>query len=295
VHKAFLSVASAVFRDMFSLPQSEAQVPSGFSAGDMKDGLHIVTLEENKETLGSLLRMCYPRWMVVDCGPLLPSIERVLAVFEAAKKYAMDGVEREARAAFVAPRLVEPDPLRGFALALKHGLYDEAKICARYTLCMPVLKMEYTPELENITAGAYYRLQEYHVRCGAASQSVGQDVRWITSEAWVWFECSLCRGNSVVVMAGERRKWVAKWWADFMLEATSALRERPSGATVAINSDVVYTALEKASACHATCRSRVYREMSRFCGLFAAEVDKATAAVSFPCFYILVQLLKPEG
>ncbi|KAJ7200928.1 hypothetical protein B0H12DRAFT_1331000 [Mycena haematopus] len=152
VQKAFLSVASPVFRSMFSLPQGEPQIASGL-AESMKDGLPIMMLDEDHETLGTLLRMCYPRWMIMDCGPLFPNIERVLAVFTAAKKYVMDGVEREVREVLVAPRFVEPDPLRMFALMVKDDLYDEAKICARYTLRTPVLGEVYRPELEYITAG----------------------------------------------------------------------------------------------------------------------------------------------
>ncbi|KAF8216663.1 hypothetical protein K438DRAFT_2081385 [Mycena galopus ATCC 62051] len=286
VYKAFLSIASPVFRDMFALPQS--QVALGFSAAYMEDGLHIVPLDEDQETLGALLKMCYPTWMVRDCEPLLPTIERVLAVFTAAKKYAMDGVEQEARAALVASHLIEPDPLRVFALAVRDNLYQEAKICARYTLRTPVLGNMYKPELEYITAGAYHRLQEYHVRCGVAAQGViGQlkDVRWIINETTTWFECSVCRGNSVVVISGGRRKWVAKWWVEFMVEASNALRERPSGMTVGIDSEVVHKAIEKASTC-VTCRSRVFREMREFCSTFSAEVDKATETVRF-CLYVL--------
>ncbi|KAJ7654496.1 hypothetical protein DFH06DRAFT_515957 [Mycena polygramma] len=278
VHKAFLAAASPVFRDTFSLPQSEVKTASGFSAGDMKDGLHVVTLEEDQETLGTLLRMCYPKWMLLDCKPLLSTIEGVLAVLSAAIKYAMDGVEREVRTALVDPRFVEANPLRVFALAVKHGLDNEAKICARSTLRLPVLGMNYTPELEQITAGIYHRLQEYHVRCGIAAQRIGQDARWISSETYVWFECSSCRGNMMVVIAGERRKWVAKWWAEFMAEVSNILRERPSGTAVGIESEVVHTAMEKASAC-TTCRSRVFREMRQLCTLLVAEVDKVTGTV----------------
>ncbi|KAJ6518937.1 hypothetical protein C8R45DRAFT_1116785 [Mycena sanguinolenta] len=278
VQKAFLSVTSSVFRDMFSLPQSESRVASGFSAGDVQDGLHIITLDEDHETLGTLLRMCYPRWMVMDCQPLFPTLERVLAVLTAAKKYAMDGVEQEIRAVLVAPRFIEPNPLRAFALAMKDNLYDEAKICARYTLQTPILGKLYMPELEYITAGAYHRLQQYHVFCGIAAHGVGQDLDWITSETATWFECSLCRGNNVVEIAGNRRKWVAKWWADFIGDASNALRERPCGATVGIDSEVVQRAIEKASVC-VTCRARVFREMRHFCALFSAEVEQAINTV----------------
>ncbi|KAJ6581662.1 hypothetical protein B0H19DRAFT_930117 [Mycena capillaripes] len=282
VHKSFLSVASPFFKDMFSLPQSE------------DTDLQVVPFQEDKETLGTLLRMCYPHWTLLDCQPLFSTIERVLAVFTAARKYAMDGVEREVRAVLVDPHFVEPEPLRVFALAVKHLLYDEAKVCARYTLRLPVLGMDYTSELQHITAEAYYRLQEYHVRCGVVAQGVGQDVRWITSETWVWFECSLCRGNTAMVMAGQRRKWVTKWWADFITEASTALRERPSASTVGIDSDVVHTAMEKASAC-TTCRSRLFREMRRFCSLFAAEVDKAIGTVSLHFSEKLLCLVSIRG
>ncbi|KAF7370487.1 hypothetical protein MSAN_00680500 [Mycena sanguinolenta] len=278
VQKAFLAAASVVFQDMFSLPQNESHIGSGFSAGNMKNGLHIMTLDEDEETLGTLLRMCYPRWMVIDCEPLFPTLEHTLAVFTAAKKYAMDGVEREVRAVLVAPRFIEQNPLRAFALVMRDNLYDEAKTCARYTLRTPILSKVYMPELEYITAGAYYRLQKYHVLCGIAAEGVSQDLRWITNESGTWFECALCRGNSVVGISGDRRKWVAKWWADFMVEAKNALRERPCGATVGIGSEVVQMAIEKANVC-VTCRSKVFREMFQFCTLFSAEVEKAIDTV----------------
>ncbi|KAJ7105466.1 hypothetical protein C8R43DRAFT_1046388 [Mycena crocata] len=276
VHKAFLAVASPVFRDMLSLPQGE--LSSDASDVHVKDGLHIVPLDEDEKTLGTLLRMCYPAWMLADCEPLFPTVERVLAVFEAAKKYAMDGVDREARAALLDPRFIHPDPLRMFVLAVKHGLHDEAKVCARDTLRLPVLGRDYMPELEHITAGAYHQLQDYHVRCGAIAHDVAKNFHWITAETWAWFECSACRGSSQVTISGERRKWVSKWWAEFMSEASCALRERPSGTTVDIDSEVVHSAVGKGAAC-GTCRSRVFREMKEFCGIFVAEVNNAVEVV----------------
>ncbi|KAJ7043751.1 hypothetical protein C8F04DRAFT_1366932 [Mycena alexandri] len=280
VHRAFLAVASPFFRDMFSLPQSE-QPSRTASVGDMEDGLPIVPFEEDPETLRTLLQLCYPRYMFLDDKPIFPTIERVLPVLIAAKKYAMDGVEREIRAVLISPQFVDPDPLRVFALAVKHGMYEEAKICARHTLLTPVLAKRYIPELENITGGAYHHLQEYHIRCGVVAAGVVQDLRWITNETSVWFDCSGCRGGSPpVVIAGDRRKWVAKWWTEFMLEAGNLLRECPSGVTVGVDSHVVQMAMEKASTCVA-CRSRALREIKEFCAIFAAQVDKIVDGVEF--------------
>ncbi|KAJ7781970.1 hypothetical protein DFH07DRAFT_792145 [Mycena maculata] len=284
VHKAFLAVASPVFKAMFVLPQGELESQQDSIGIHMRDGLHIIPFDEDKHTLGALLKLCYPAWMVVDCEPFFPTVERTLAVLTAARKYAMDGVERQVRTELVAARFIEPDPLRMFALAVKVGLYDEAKVCARHTLRMPVLGRPYIGELEEITGGEYHQLQDYHLRCGSVAHDLAmiQNVQWITEEKWVWFEC--CRGNSLAAISGDRRKWVAKWWADFMLEASSALKERPSGETVGIDTEIVHAAIAKASAACTTCRSRVLRDMRGFCGLFSAEVERATEAVSCVLF-----------
>ncbi|KAJ7180782.1 hypothetical protein C8R46DRAFT_1211087 [Mycena filopes] len=282
VHKAFLAVAAAVFRDMFTLPQGEDVLIA--TGQDVVETIAI-PFTEDKDTLDSLLRLCYPPWML-DGTPILPTIERVLSVLTAVQKYAMDGVERQVRAALVAPHFIEPDPLRLFALCVKHGLHAEAKICARYTLRTPVLGKPYTPELEEITGGAYHDLQNYHIRCGTVACSAVQDLHWITSETWTWFECSACRGagSPPVVICGERRKWVAKWWAEFMFEAGNSLRECPSGVTVAFESPGVQTAMEKAmekaSTC-AACRPRIFREVREFCVLFAVQVEKMVDGVEF--------------
>jgi hypothetical protein len=279
VHKLFLSLASPLFfGGMFSLPQAEEFDPGV----QMKDGLHIVPFDENKSTVATLLRMCYPQWMISKCDPLFPTLDHVFSVFVAARKYAMDGIEAQVRAELTAPRLLA-ESMRIFAFAIQYDLHPEAKLCAKQMLRTPILGREYIPELERITAGAYHRLQDYHVRCGAVAPSVATDVKWIENEKWVWFECSICRssagGNNAVVISGYRRKWAARWWVEYMLEASVQLKEQPSGATVGIDSKVAEVALSKASACK-TCCSRVLRDMREFCILFAAEVEKITEQVS---------------
>ena len=69
----FLSYASPIFRDMFALPQ----VPQGDNSNEMKDGLPIVQVTEEKETLERLLSMCYP--MAID-PPELGTLEKVHAL-----------------------------------------------------------------------------------------------------------------------------------------------------------------------------------------------------------------------
>ncbi|KAJ6619904.1 hypothetical protein B0H10DRAFT_2023991 [Mycena sp. CBHHK59/15] len=278
VNKTFLAVASPVFKDMLSLPQADSE--AHLSDIHIKEGLHIVPFEEEAETLAALLKLCYPGWMLLDCKPLFPTVERVLALLTAARKYAMDGIERQLGTQLVDTRFLESQPLRIFALAMKHELHAEARVCAKQTLKVPLLGRDYIPELEQITAGAYHRLQDYHIKCGLVAHDVANNVKWITRDNWVWFECSSCRWNVPVVISGERRKFVARWWAEYMVEAGNGLKECPSGTTIAIDSKAADIALAKASGC-STCGPRAFAEMREFCRVFADQVAKATEEVSF--------------
>ncbi|ETW80406.1 hypothetical protein HETIRDRAFT_101564 [Heterobasidion irregulare TC 32-1] len=81
VHKWPLSRASSVFEDMFSIPSPNA--PS--NADDLKDGLPVVRVAEDYQTLDIVLRLCYPRdqqTLTLD----VPSIRQLLPALE---KYEM--------------------------------------------------------------------------------------------------------------------------------------------------------------------------------------------------------------
>ncbi|ETW80405.1 hypothetical protein HETIRDRAFT_475996 [Heterobasidion irregulare TC 32-1] len=81
VHKWPLSRASSVFKDMFSIPSSY----DSFNADNVKDGLPVVRVTEDRQTLDIVLRLCYPRdqqTLTLD----VPSIRQLLPALE---KYEM--------------------------------------------------------------------------------------------------------------------------------------------------------------------------------------------------------------
>jgi BTB/POZ domain len=282
VLKTFLSYASPFFKQMFTLPQDGVNQ-------DMKDGLPIIPVEEDEETVNLLLIRCYPRFLAQpDKNPDLGSL---ILVLEASRKYQMEDVEKYIRAEVVAERFMTSQPMRVYAIAIRHGLVREATLAARETLRLPLLGREYIDELEDITAGALYRLQSFHMLCSDAAVHVATHLEWLTSDKFTWFECAECSRFSVntsitpVTIAGHRRKRVlSKWWADYMTQATAALGTKPSGATV-IHVELMDDALRKANQC-SSCRGRVFEEMREFSGAFATEVDRATSDVSIPIISI---------
>lgn len=279
VFKIFLSYASPFFKQMFTLPQQGVDQA-------MKDGLSIIPVDEDEETLDLLLRWCYPRWHEQPEKKL--DLESLILVLEASRKYEMEEVEKCIRAEIVATRFIMDQPMRVYAIALRHCLAPEARIAARETLRLPLLGREYIEELEHITAGALYRLQKYHMHCSQLASQVAKSLIWLTSENFTWFECLECRGRShsytgqmVVMISGSRRKHVmSKWWEDYLVQVTAALGERPSGVTVT-QVNLMDEALKQASMC-TSCRGRAFQEMRDFSEAFAAEVDKVTSDVSIP-------------
>ena len=120
--KAILAEASAVFDDMFNLPQPPASastsVPSAtrvhIDSSEYKDGLPVITLQEDSATLDALLRFCYP-----IPNKRIHDIDTLSRILTASMKYAMDGVTAMLREDL--RRLASDFPLRTFCLAALHG------------------------------------------------------------------------------------------------------------------------------------------------------------------------------
>ncbi|KAF9466140.1 hypothetical protein BDZ94DRAFT_1234104 [Collybia nuda] len=275
VLKVFLSYASPFFKKMFTLPHAQDEQK-------VKDGKPVVQVTEESVTIELLLRYCYPRW---EDENEAPHLETLISVLQASIKYDMAGVEKRVRAALISSRFTDDDPVRLYALTLRHGLEAETRVAAKETLRLPILGREYIPELELISAGAYHRLQEYHVKCAELASGVAKSLEWVMVENYVWFECTECRGNlGNVTISGNRRKWItSKWWLDYMNQAAAKLAAMPSGSSV-MSPDLIDETLGRASLC-SCCRGRAFREMRPFSERFAVEVDRVTAAVELEIIF----------
>ncbi|KII85953.1 hypothetical protein PLICRDRAFT_303163 [Plicaturopsis crispa FD-325 SS-3] len=292
VIQSFLSYSSDVFAAMFTLPQ-----PSNynFSRDSVTEyTVPVVLLAEDSGTLTRLLRYAYP--ISAGDAPALDSIDDVISVMDAADKYGMEGALEKAQRSIVAPKLVEKEPLRVWAVAHRYKLEREVRIAARHTLSLPVLQRPFVPELEHIPAAAYYRLLRYHRKCGDAASALVNDCRWITTKyvpsgvrnriprKFVWFAdgptshgdgCSmiaswLCVSQDEVVMA-------TKWWDTYMQGIGAALKEKPCAAEVD-QAATTRTAMKAATMCK-VCRLTVWEDMPAFIALFKEEVERVISEV----------------
>ncbi|OJA08962.1 hypothetical protein AZE42_06846 [Rhizopogon vesiculosus] len=155
VFKLILSLASPVFKDMFTLPQTGLQ-SNVFS-------VPVIPMTETSTTMRSLLLLCYP-----TANSTFNSLADTKAVLEAARKYVMGGVLSSAGDLF--------------------GWYLHAQTLEIKDLGKPRSE---SAGLQDITGLDYQRLLIYHHECGVAAQAVAWSLLWVKPEPsdmcmWTW-------------------------------------------------------------------------------------------------------------
>lgn len=146
-----LSLASSVFKDMFSMPQP--------STGENEP----ITVSEDDETLDIFLRICYP---TISTKPsLLGQVRKVLA---AATKYDAPLVLDHMRETLMAPEFLDSQPFVVFTIACFFHLEEVAQAAAEIivTISNPATSVFSTtfdyPKLDDVSAGVYYRLLQIY-------------------------------------------------------------------------------------------------------------------------------------
>ncbi|KAL6300885.1 hypothetical protein BKA93DRAFT_800099 [Sparassis latifolia] len=154
VHSVILSEASPFFKDMFSLQQPLVDHTKPDGLDEYRDGRPVIVVGEDSRTLDSLLRLCYP---ITD--PELKELTEVRAVLEAALKYQME--QATAIAAKALRTFAHGEPLRIWAIACRLRLEVEARYAAGLSLAQPI-SGEFPEEMQELTAGPYFRLLRFH-------------------------------------------------------------------------------------------------------------------------------------
>jgi hypothetical protein len=148
VHKLVLSLASPIFRDMFSIPQP-TPVVRGADIG-------VVDVTDPPEALDLILRFIYPL-----PPPNVDSLDLLVEGLVVADKYDIDGARAELRLRLA--KFMKENPLRVYAIASRFGFEEEAEAASSLTTgtYLPAL-VDLPDELKNITATAYHRLVRLH-------------------------------------------------------------------------------------------------------------------------------------
>ena len=272
VFKLLLSLASPFFSELFSLPQSS--IPSVSDECQDADGLPIIQMTEDRETLRLLLSLCLP--LSISKIPHFSSLQEIQKVIEATFKLEMTGLQMYLRTELIALRFIEAQPLRVFAIAYRYGWDREARMAARYTL-RHHMNPAFFLELGYISGATYYRLQEYHRMCGevASSRVTLQPALAEHDDGWTWITCQRCPG----IMTSRDSPDVRSWWARWVHKVAEEVRVRPWGDAVK-KWDILKDALRQAEACP-NCAKRAREDLEAFSLMLAVEIEKDISLVRF--------------
>jgi len=193
VFKFLLRLASPFFELLLSLPRPP---------GNVGDGIPVISMAEDKDTLELMLRFCYsisveelPRLSsLLDLQMVRASFHRILAT----------------------TRICDCMPLW-----LDSRSEDGCEIYSSSS--------HKCDELELITAAMYIRLQEHHKEYGdaAASKVILHAHSPYLDEEWVWTTCLTCSragGYSIFGRNSTSSPGVRKWWVDWMTSVAEELR-----------------------------------------------------------------------
>ncbi|KAG1774139.1 hypothetical protein EV702DRAFT_547955 [Suillus placidus] len=259
---------------MFELPQ-----PAVGTNDDTKDGLPVISVQEDSKTLDTFLRFCYPSTLAED--PSLENLTDIKAIVGAARKYSLNLIERKVCQALTSPKVLEAEPLRCFAIARSARLKHETITAARYTLRQPLIPAWFA-EIEMITASDLLALLTYHKKCSIAVAPLLLNFDWVTSHYgssnggnWLVPDCRCERRTDAKVKLW--RDAPLSWWATYMEETFNLLRDTPSGGIVKSEAEKMIQRVRRGNC--ATCSAGVKANMEEFSDLLALNVEKATASI----------------
>ncbi|KAF8557936.1 hypothetical protein OG21DRAFT_1481931 [Imleria badia] len=280
VFKLFLSLVSPFFETLFNIPQpADENVDQ-----EVKDGLAVISVAEDRKTLDALLRFCYPCTLADD--PNLEVLKDAKDVLEAARKYSLDVIEKKARQAIVNPKILEVEPLRCFVIAHRGRLREETLLAARYTLTQPLIP-SWFQEIDLLSATDLLSLLTYHKKCGDAVYALRRDLSWITSRYGSSQACSWLSDRNSQYSCGcskpnpSRHKLFdlshPQWWDDFMVETFAALRDKPCKETVQASAEKTVQNV-KGRNCR-VCAPQVTEGMRDFLDLFTRKIEEAVSQI----------------
>lgn len=162
VSRFILRLASPFFASMLEIGQTlpNASGETQANGDQVRDGCRVVPVQENSDTLERLLRIIYPQK-----DPILSDLPQVDAVMAAALKYEMEEAIALAGAKLLSFKSKEAS--RVWAIAVRHGLELEAQMAADELIREKVSVLDdFPPEMQEVNAGAYYRLLQYRRLAG---------------------------------------------------------------------------------------------------------------------------------
>ena len=148
VHKTILSVASPVFKDMFSMPQPVS------SATTPEATMPVIDLDDTPEDLENFLCMVYPFG-----SPKISTLDAISHALIILDKYQVHGaLLRPLRSQLVSPVFLKNNPIRVYSLACRWKFKNEADLAAHYTSSFDVLTSVCEEDIRWMMTMEYHRI-----------------------------------------------------------------------------------------------------------------------------------------
>ncbi|KAJ7243296.1 hypothetical protein C8J57DRAFT_63798 [Mycena rebaudengoi] len=258
VYRIVLSLVSPIFEHMFSSlqPQSES------------DTLPVVQMAESAILLDRSLRFFYP-----GAEPVVDSLDQLCDILELLiGKYDTQSLVSLGKR-FIRD-YIDAEPLGCFAVAIRQGWQDIARMAARKCLSLPLLTPTYKlPDLWKHTPGAaYYRLLQYHYRCGEAARAAWRDLSWVNSpesSEGIWgtepCRCSRYYLETSHPLPGTKKYGMSEWLIEYLrasaemvaMSPSPDMTDMPGGRSLMLN------ALKRTQKC-ADCKNRMPKVLPEF-------------------------------
>jgi hypothetical protein len=167
VHKFILSLASSVFKDMFTFPQ-----PHNQNHNDQSE-LPVVNVPDPPEVLDVILRFIYPG---VE-PPKFTDVRLVSTLLSAADKYHIASMSPSLRESLKS--FVQAEPFRVYIIACQFGFLDEAMTAAKISTSSSYVGWEYEEEIRHISSTDLFRFVHFvRSREDAGRKRIQEHVEW---------------------------------------------------------------------------------------------------------------------
>jgi len=148
VHKTLLSIASPVFKDMFSIPQPVS------STTPTEAPIPVIDVHDSPEDLEVFLRIIYPLGL-----PPIPTLDAISSALVILDKYQVQsGLLQPLRSLLVSPKFLKNDPIKVYSLACYWKFEEEADLAASYASTLDVLAHARQEDIQRLTSTEYHRI-----------------------------------------------------------------------------------------------------------------------------------------
>ncbi|KAF8892204.1 hypothetical protein BD779DRAFT_1437260 [Infundibulicybe gibba] len=281
-HRVLLSLASPVFRDMFTLPQDSITPASGTTQPHTA-----IPMAEHSHIIRHFLTWCDPR-AELTCDEWAD----IVGVLELADKFDIVPLRNAIKRTIVSSHWAHTNPLSVYGTAIRFQFDDLACLAAKSSLQLSLGESPSAPEMDHISGINFHDLVRYHYSCSMQVIGATKNLTWMTPSAKEPFKQhsnniysghdDCCSSSNNARYPGAGSLGIVTWLYNHLTLAGQLLLNQPAGKTVeqlSLRLPENWEPFRQANAC-ATCRPTWRYNILRFNTELSAEIERRIGTVS---------------